>query len=157
MPRKAVTVKRRTSRRIRAPAPVGPYDLSTVQLPGGTELQALGAGFSRENVKMDGYISGRRDGGKIGYQKAATIVNTHVHVYSRTPMLRGFSPTAGRAHYEHKRPSSSSRAHTGPRWSSSSATTASILPRRVRSGSRLEKSPWRSEASTPGRPTETHR
>ena len=78
MPRRAATAKRRTSRRIRAPAPLGPYDLSTVKLLGGTEFDALGTGFSRENVKMDGYIPGRRDGGKIGYQKAATIANTHV-------------------------------------------------------------------------------
>ena len=75
MPRRAATTKRRP-RTSRAPPPLGPYDLSTVRLPGGTELEALGAGFSRENTKMESYTAGRRDGRIIGYQKAANIVNT---------------------------------------------------------------------------------
>ena len=78
MPRRAATAKRRTSRRIQAPAPLGHYDLSTIRLPFGSELEALGAGFSREIATNEGYTSGWRDGRKIGYQKAATIVNTHV-------------------------------------------------------------------------------
>ena len=69
----------RTSRTSRAtPPPLGPYDLSTVKLPFGTELDALGAGFSRERAKLGGQTAGRRDGRIIGHQKVATIVNRNV-------------------------------------------------------------------------------
>ena len=52
--------------------------MSTVRLPGGSELDALGAGFSREIAMNEGYTAGRRDGRKIGHQTVATIVNTQV-------------------------------------------------------------------------------
>ena len=78
MPRRAATTKRRTRTSRATPPPLGPYDLSTVRLPGGTELEALGAGFSRDMAMQEGYTSGWRNGRKIGYQKAATIANTHV-------------------------------------------------------------------------------
>jgi len=34
---------------------VGPYDLSTIQLPFGTEFDALSAGFARELASREGY------------------------------------------------------------------------------------------------------
>ena len=72
--------KRRTSRRTSraTPPPVGPYDLSTTRLPGGSELDALGAGFSQKRAKLGSYTAGRRDGCILGYQKVATIVNRNV-------------------------------------------------------------------------------
>ena len=78
MPRKAATAKRRTRTRRAATPAVGPYDLSTVRLPGGSELEALGAGFSREMAKQGGYIAGRRDGRILGHQQVANLVNTQV-------------------------------------------------------------------------------
>ena len=66
----------RTSRA--TPPPVGPYDLTTTRLPFGTELEALGEGFSRERSMKGGYTAGKRDGRIIGYTKAATRANTHV-------------------------------------------------------------------------------
>ena len=68
MPRRAKT---KTGR-------VGPYDLSTMKLPGGTEAAALGEGFSRERAMQGGYKVGRRDGSLIGYNRAATMVNRNV-------------------------------------------------------------------------------
>ena len=73
MSRRAATSKRRTSRAAPVGArpynpdepgrfAVGPYDLSTVKLPFGTELQALGEGFRREMTMQEGYSDGRRDG-----------------------------------------------------------------------------------------------
>ena len=69
MPRRATKTK--TGR-------VGPYDLSTMKLPGGTEAAALGEGFSRERVMQGGYKVGRRDGSLLGYNRAATLVNRNV-------------------------------------------------------------------------------
>ena len=72
MPRRAKT------KTVRAGPAVGPYDLSTIKLPGGTELQALGVGFDRERAMQGGYKVGRRDGSLIGYNRAAVIVNRNV-------------------------------------------------------------------------------
>ena len=71
MPRRAKT------KTVRAGPVVGPYDLSTMKLPGGTELEALGVGFDRERAMQGGY-NGRRDGSLIGYNRAAVIVNRNV-------------------------------------------------------------------------------
>ena len=72
MPRRAKT------KTVRAGSAVGPYDLASIQLPGGTELEALGVGFGRERAMQGGYKVGRRDGSLIGYNRAATIVNRNV-------------------------------------------------------------------------------
>ena len=45
------------------------YDLSTIRLPGGTELDALADGFSRLRVKKEGHHE--------GYNKAARLANTN--------------------------------------------------------------------------------
>ena len=78
MPRRAATTKRRTRTSRAAPPAVGPYDMSSVQLPFGSELEALGAGFRREMAMQEGYSDGRRDGRIQGYQKAAIRANTNV-------------------------------------------------------------------------------
>ena len=72
MPRRAKT------KTVRAGPVVGPYDLASIQLPGGTELDALGVGFGRERAMQGGYKVGRRDGSLIGYNRAAVIVNRNV-------------------------------------------------------------------------------
>ena len=41
--------------RRRQAKPVGPYDLSTIQLPFGSELDALASGFARERASREGY------------------------------------------------------------------------------------------------------
>ena len=50
-------------RRQRQAKPVGPYDLSTIQLPFGSELDALASGFARQRA------------GRQGYTEAAVIAN----------------------------------------------------------------------------------
>ena len=67
MPRRAKT------KTVRAGPVVGPYDLSTVRLPGGTELEALGVGFIHQKA-----TEALRTGYRAGYVKAATKANTHV-------------------------------------------------------------------------------
>ena len=69
---------RRATKTGRVGHAVGPYDLTTIKLPGGTEAAALGEGFSRERVMQGGYKVGRRDGSLIGYNRAATLVNRNV-------------------------------------------------------------------------------
>ena len=54
----------------RKQAPLGFYDLSTRLLPGGTELQALGTGFSLERANLVGYSA--------GYNYAATVANQNI-------------------------------------------------------------------------------
>ena len=63
MPRRAAKTK--TGR-------VGPYDLSTIKLPGGTKLEALGVGFSQQKTR-----EAIQSGYRLGYAKAATKANTH--------------------------------------------------------------------------------
>ena len=54
----------------RKQALLGFYDLSTRLLPGGTELQALGTGFSLERANLVGYSA--------GYNYAATVSNQNI-------------------------------------------------------------------------------
>ena len=58
MPR---ATNRRTPRRRPNPPAVGPYNLSTLRLPGGSELEALSLGFSREEAldlgRTEGYAN----------------------------------------------------------------------------------------------------
>ena len=55
MPR---ATNRRTPRRRSAnPPAVGPYNLSTLKLPGGSEEQALSLGFAREEARHEGVAS----------------------------------------------------------------------------------------------------
>ncbi len=68
MPRRAAKTKTG-----RAGPAVGPYDLSTMKLPGGTEAEALGVGFTQQNTR-----DAIRSGYRLGYVKAATKANTHV-------------------------------------------------------------------------------
>ena len=63
MPRRAKT---KTGR-------VGPYDLTTIKLPGGTEMEALGVGFLHQKTTET-----LRAGYRRGYAVAATKANTHV-------------------------------------------------------------------------------
>ena len=67
MPRRAKT------KTVRAGPVVGPYDLSTVRLPGGTELEALGLGVIHQKAH-----EALRSGYRRGYTVAATKANTHV-------------------------------------------------------------------------------
>ena len=67
--------------------------MSTVQLPFGSELEALGAGFRREMVMQEGYSDGRRDGRIQGYQKAAIIVNRNVLADTHTAWILADSKT----------------------------------------------------------------
>ena len=56
-------------RRQRQAKPVGPFDLSTIQLPYGSELDALSSGFARERAGRQGY--------RQGYTNAATLANAN--------------------------------------------------------------------------------
>jgi hypothetical protein len=55
MPRR--TTSRKT--RQRKPPPAGFYDLSTIKLPGGSEMDALGTGFATQRSRMQGYRQGQ--------------------------------------------------------------------------------------------------
>ena len=57
----------------RKQAPLGFYDLSTRLLPGGTELQALGTGFSNFSLERANLV-----GYSAGYNYAATIANQNI-------------------------------------------------------------------------------
>jgi hypothetical protein len=49
---------------------LGPYDLSTRKLPGGSEMEALGTGFALERERVKGYGA--------GYIYAAGIANQNI-------------------------------------------------------------------------------
>ena len=67
MPRRAKT------KTVRAGPVVGPYDLGTMKLPGGTELEALGLGFIHQKT-----AESLRSGFRRGYTVAATKANQNI-------------------------------------------------------------------------------
>ena len=55
MPRRTAAARKPRQRK----PPPGPYDLSTIKLPGGSEMDALATGFATERSRMLGYRQGR--------------------------------------------------------------------------------------------------
>ena len=55
MPRRTAAARKPRQRK----PPPGPYDLSTIKLPGGSEMDALGTGFATQRSRMQGYRQGQ--------------------------------------------------------------------------------------------------
>jgi hypothetical protein len=78
--------RRRTTPRARKTTPLGPYDLSTRKLPGGTEIQALAAGYASlalRDSQEAGYPARERAkeqkvGYDQGYVEAAGVANNRI-------------------------------------------------------------------------------
>ena len=71
----------------RKQAPLGFYDLSTRLLPGGTELQALGTGFSLDRERGLGYVAG------YSYATSISNANTLLDASSQQPWIIADSTT----------------------------------------------------------------
>ena len=74
MPRRT---KPRRKARPRRPPPVGPFDLSTIKLPGGSEMEALATGFER----LRSYHQGRVDTEALANRMVVIHTNSALGVY----------------------------------------------------------------------------
>ena len=83
MPRR--TTSRKT--RQRKPPPAGFYDLSTIKLPGGSEMDALGTGFARMQRTTAPDPALLLQSYKDGYVDAATIANHNLVMDTGSALL----------------------------------------------------------------------